>query len=496
MRRLTDSQVRQILLDTFRQELAIPTLAEPEPSLGGLRAVGASSTTFSTRGVETLEAMATSVAEQVLAAQQSPWWMPCDPQQTACVTQSIQTLGQTLWRRPLTEEEANQLTRVSDVAREALGDPRTAMVYAVSAMLQSPNFLFRIEIGEDDGRGGRRFTDHELASRLSFFLWNTAPDDLLLAAADRGELSTDEGLFQQAQRMLSHDNARRGLRVFFTDQLGLQELDELIKDPMVFEHFTHELGPDAREETLRLLEYYALDVDADFRDVMTTKEVFLNPNLAALYGVPAPERDQWALTTFPEDSQRGGLLSQASFLSLEGHSVSSSATLRGKALRTKLLCHAIPPPPVSVDTSIPEPSGNTLTLRDRVAEHLENPSCAGCHKLTDPIGLALENYDGIGRWREQDNGVDIDVTGELDGKPFDGPAQLSEVVRNHQDFPRCLVRTMSRYATGHVESREETRWINQLNERFSHHGYEIEPLILELIMSPIFRQPGILAEEQ
>jgi hypothetical protein len=335
-----------------------------------------------------------------------------------------------------------------------------------------------------------------MASRLSFFLWDTSPDEALLEAAKRGELQTDEGLFQQASRMLADERARHGIRAFFTDQLELYELDELRKDPLVFEHFTHDLGPDAREETLRLLEYYALDVNADFRDVLTTKEVFLNPNLASIYGVPAPVAEGWELTTFPEDSARGGLLSQAAFLSLNAHSVSSSATLRGKALRQKLLCHTIPAPPVNVDTSIPEPSGTTLTLRDRVAEHLENPSCSGCHRLVDPIGLALENYDGIGRWRERDNGVPIDASGDIDGIAFGGPKQLAEVVREHEDFPRCFVRTLSRYATGQVESNDQDPLLETLNDRFDHHGFEVEPLLLELVMSPIFRRPGLPAEEQ
>jgi hypothetical protein len=145
---------------------------------------------------------------------------------------------------------------------------------------------------------------------------------------------------------------------------------------------------------------------------------------------------------------------------------------------------------VNVDTSIPEPSGTAPTLRDRVAEHLENESCAGCHALMDPIGLGLENYDGIGRWRIYDNGVEIDASGDLDGEFFDRPEDLAWSVRNHPDFPACLVQMMTRYATGRVEIREELAHLDLMAERFADLHYQVQPMLLELVRSPMFLSAG------
>ena len=151
---------------------------------------------------------------------------------------------------------------------------------------------------------------------------------------------------------------------------------------------------------------------------------------------------------------------------------------------------------MDVDTSIPEPSGDVQTLRDRVAEHLENPSCAGCHSLTDPIGLGLENFDGLGRFRTEEYGTTIDASGHLDGTEFTDAVELGHAIRDHRDFVPCVTKTIGRYATGRLESADESKWIAVLSERFRIHGYQLQPLILELIMSPLFTQTGSLKEAE
>ena len=196
----------------------------------------------------------------------------------------------------------------------------------------------------------------------------------------------------------------------------------------------------------------------------------------------------------PQDRHRPGLLGQVSFLALHGHSVSTSATIRGSAVRSILLCQEIPPAPVDVDTSIPEASGETLTLRDRVAEHLENDSCASCHLLMDPIGLGLENYDSIGRWRERDNGALIDASGDLDGAPFENPTALAHEIANHDNFVWCLSRGLARYANGREESRAERDHLDILEQRLVHHQYQIKPFLLEVVMSPLFLRAGSIEE--
>ena len=485
LRRLTRVQYARVVRDLFGPDVVVPDLAEPDVAQGGLLSVGASDTSFSARGVESLEDGAFAIAEQALATPESiERLVPCAPDgivDSDCSAAFVRTLGLRAWRRPLTDDEVARIAGIADTAAEALDDFHAGLHYAVAALLQSPFFVFRAEL-ELDG--------YELAARLSFFLWNAAPDDTLLAAAASGTLATDEGLRAQARRLLGSRRAREGVRNYFTEQLGLYRLDRLHKDPTLFEHFNTQLGPDAREETLRVIERIVFDDDTDFREVMTTRDTFLNPRLASLYGVPAPVRGGFGDARLPADGGRGGLLTQASFLNLQSHAVSSSATLRGAFVREVLLCQEIPAPPVNVDTSIPEPTGEKVTLRDRVEEHMGSESCAGCHRLTDPIGLGLENFDGIGRWRTHEYGGRIDPSGDLDSVPFDDALMLGTVVRDHPAFAPCVVRTLVRYATGRPEIPEELPALETLSERFADSGYRVKSLLEEIVLSPLFRRAG------
>ena len=499
MRRLTGPQFENSVHDLLGGGIVVPPLAEPDLPIGGLISIGASASSLGARGVESLESAAYAVAEQAMdTAERRAALVPCEPSGTvdsACAQAFVESFGRLAWRRPLEADEVTTIVEVADRAATELGDFYDGLEFAVAAILQSPHFLFRLELGEEDpdNPGQRRFTDLELASRLSFFLWNTTPDAELLQAAEDGELSTQEGLAAQAERLLESPRARLAVRNFFSEHLELYELDHLSKDPTLFEHYSSDLGPDAREETLSLMEHVVFDAEMDYRDVMTTRETFLNQRLAALYGVPAPTREGFGLARLPASGGRAGLLGHASLLSLHSHPVSSSATLRGVAVRTILLCQEIPAPPVNVDTSIPEPSGDTLTLRDRVAEHLTNRDCAGCHILTDPIGLGLENFDGVGRWRDTDNGALIDPSGELDREPFEDPIELGKVIREHPDFAPCLVKTLTRYAIGRLEADGEEEVMEVMAERFAAtHDYRVKPLMIEIITSPMFRVTGEL----
>ena len=175
---------------------------------------------------------------------------------------------------------------------------------------------------------------------------------------------------------------------------------------------------------------------------------------------------------------------------MHAHAIHSSATLRGKAVRTVLLCQEIPIPPVNVDTSIPEPSAEQQTLRERVTQHLTDPTCAGCHKLTDPIGLGLENFDAIGSWRTLDHGAMIDPSGELDGTPFETPQELALAIARHPNFAPCFTRKLSAYALGRSLNTEEDAWLEILTQRLDFHQFRLLPIIKELIMSPLFRRAG------
>ena len=495
MRRLTQTQFRNVIADVFGADVVVPPLAEPDLEIGGLLSVGASAVSMSPRGVETLESSAFAIAEQVFATEESAAdWLICEPAATVdsvCSEAVLAELGLLLWRRPLTADELSQTVAVADEAAETLDDFLAGLEFGAAALLQSPNFIFRTELGDlDEDAETRSYNAYELASRLSFFLWNTSPDRELLALAADGTLLDEEVLRTTATEMIDDPRTRRGLRNYFSEQLQLHGLEQLSKDPTLFEQYNVLLGPDAAEETLLTLEHIVFDAESDFRDVMTTRETFVNRRLAAIYDVPAPVPEGFGFVTLPRDGYRVGLLGHASFSNLHAHAVSTSATLRGKAIREILLCSVVPPPPSNVDVSIPEPSGETLTLRDRVAEHLVDPACAGCHEFMDPIGLGLENFDAIGAWRNTDHGAEIDVTGDVDGVEFSNPVELAAAIRNHEDFGPCVVRTLTRYAIGRSEVREEFAHLDVLSLHFRAHGYRLKPTLLEIVMSPMFRNAG------
>jgi len=242
------------------------------------------------------------------------------------------------------------------------------------------------------------------------------------------------------------------------------------------------------------LEALVFDEDADLRGLMTTRRTFLDRELAMLYDVQAPSLEGFESLELDPEGKRGGLLGQASILALNSHPTSSSPTLRGKFVREVLLCQSIPAPPAGVDTSIPPPTAEAATLRDRVLEHLANPSCAVCHELTDPIGLALENFDGIGRFRTLDGGAPIDSSGEFDGAAFEGPVDLAEAIVEHEDFVPCIVETLTRYATGSHEMEGSTEGLDWLSGEFQYDRYRTQALVEDLVTSPLFLQAGTVED--
>ena len=494
--RLTAAQYRNSVRTLFGPDIVVASDPELDVRSGGLLAVGAGVATVSPRGAENYERLAYAIAEQVLAPERRDRVLPCpaDAADRACLEAFARTQGHRVWRRPLTAAEIDRLVTVGTTAADTLGDPLQGFEFTLAAMLQSPHFIFRRELGP--GPEGGPYNDHAMASRLSFLLWNTTPDDALLAAADAGELTDDTALRARAEAMLNDERARDGVMQIFVEWLGLDGLDALQKDPTIFTAMSPELAPAARHETLAVLDDIVFERDADFREFIDGRRTIVDRKLAALYGVRAPAREGFAPVELPEETRRRGFLGMVSFLAVNAHPTSSSATLRGKFIREKLLCQIVPPPPSDVDTSIPAPSGTTRTLRERVAEHLTNPSCAGCHVMTDGIGLAFENFDGIGVWRDTDHGAEIDATGDLDGTPFPDADVLTGLIAAHEDFPGCVTRYVARYGTGSIEGRDQRALIDALAARFVAGDHRFRALLVDFIMSPAFRTAGAIAEEE
>lgn len=496
LKRLTASQYTASIRDLLGDAVLIPDDLEPDESVNGLLTVGSSVTSISPVGVEEYEAAAFELAEQALADPATrARLVPCEPagvRDDDCATLALAAFGRRAWRRPLAADELARHVSLAGTVAETLGGFDEGLVYGFAGLLQSPWFLYRVELGEPDPEtpGGRRYTDWEMASRLAYFFWNTTPDDELLAAAEAGELTTDAGLSAQVDRLLADDRAREGARNFFTEMLHLYELDDLNKDPTVFVHMNEQVGPSAREETLLGIDHVIFEEDGDWREVLTTRRAFLDRKLASIYAVPAPAREGFAEAWLPADGGRRGLLGQVSFLALQAHPAATSVTRRGVFVREVLLCQDLPPPPADANTSIPEATEAAPTMRDRVAQHLADPTCASCHQLTDPIGLGLEHFDGLGGWRETENGHAIDASGELDGEAFADAWGLAKAVHDHPSLGPCLSRTLYQYATAQVSGDGDDALVDWHAAGFVANGHRVRFLLEDLAMSPGFRKVG------
>lgn len=489
--RLTVAQYGNAIRDIFGKDINVPPALEADASIDGFVAIGASMSTISPGGIEKYEKAALAIAQQVIAddAHKSVVLKcaPTGPNDAACAKETVTSLGRLLYRRALTEAEITRLTNLFLQAAAALGGFDRGLEYAIAAMLQSPHFLYRPQVGEPDPAGQLRYTSLEMASRLSFFFWNSTPDDALLNAAQKGYLVDDLGLAAEVERMIASPKARDGLRAFVTDWLKLRELDHLSKDPTVFTYFSPELGPAAREETLRLFEHIVFELDTDVRDVMTTRQTFVNAKLASMYAIPSPSDDGFNLVELPAESMRVGLLGHVSTLSLHSHPRSTSSTLRGKFIREALLCDVVPPPPADVNTGLPEADESARTLRERMKPHLTNDVCRSCHILMDPIGLGLENFDSIGRHRTKEVGALIDPSGDLDGVPFQDARTLAKNIRDSYKFAPCIVRKVFSYATGFRPTNADKGTLDTLHWDFRASGYRLKELMKLVALSPAFR---------
>jgi hypothetical protein len=490
--RLTIAQYRNAIHDLFGDDIVVPPALEPDVSQQGFVSVGSSLSTISPSGVQRYEQAAFAIAKQVTAdATVLAKLLPCKPAGAGdadCAKKTVTALGRRAYRRPLTMAEIDKLGGLFAQASSTLGSFEHGLEFAIAAMLQSPHFLYRPQIGEPDPAqaGKRRYTSLEMASRLSFFLWNSIPDEELLAAAEAGKLTDDAGLRAEVARMLASPKARQGLRAFVTEYLRLDELDALSKDPKLYTYYSPEVGPAAREETLRGFERVVFDLDTDYRDIFLTRHTFVNPKLASMYAVPAPTDEGFGEVVFPENSPRVGLLGQISILALYAHPTSTSATLRGKFIRQTLLCGEIPPPPVGVNTGLPD-STDAPTLRQRVAKHIKDPVCRSCHLQMDPLGLGLENFDSVGRYRKKENGALIDASGDLDGVPFADARGLAQAVHDSKALAPCFVRRMFSYATAFTPVKDDSGTLESLTYDFRASGHRVQSLMMSIVTSPAFR---------
>jgi hypothetical protein len=495
LRLLTQQQYLNTLTYVFGPNMQPATRFAALPRTDGLLASGAAKAGLTDTQLEMYQKTALKVAAQVVDEGSRAYLIPCTPAKPdaadpECARSFVSQVAPLLYRRAVEPAHLDALVAEANKSADSLHDFYQGLSVVVEGMLLSPNVLLVAEAAEPDPDhpGTERLDAWSLATRLSLFLWNASPDAELLAAAQSGALHTHRGLAAQVDRMLASPRLEEGVRALFDDMFEFENFGLLSKDGTIYPMFTGETAVDAREQTLRTVVDHLLTRHADYRDLFTTRQTFMSPSLAPIYKVAA-QGPGWSPYEFPADSPYAGLLTQVSFQALHSHPGRSSATLRGKALREVMLCQTVPKPPANVDFSaVQNPDGRIKTARERVAFHLKNPSCAGCHRITDPMGLSMEAFDGAGQFRQQENGADIDTRGNLDGVEFSDVAGLGRALHDNPQLPWCLVRRTFAYATGTPGDSNNRRVLEFLSERFADGGYELPKLLREITLSSAFRK--------
>lgn len=495
LRRLTEAQYRASIADIFGDDIKVAGRFEPDLRVDGLLAAGTSAVSVTPGGLEQYEAIARSVAEQVVDPAHRDRLVGCgpaatDPAGTACAKAFFERVGLRLYRRPLGPSEITLALANAESAQKQLGgDFYTGVGAALSGLLSGIEFLFQIEndIADPVRPGHLTLDGWSRATRLSYLLWNTTPDAELLAAAQSGALLTDAGLNAQVDRLMNSPRFLQGARAFLDDYLRFDDLNTVSKDALIYPGFRAGATVDAREQSLRTLTDLLIVKRGDFRDMFTTRQVAMNRMLSPLYRVPIGEMG-WTTHEFGADDARAGILTQISFLAGHSHPGRSSPTLRGKAILEILMCEEVPAPPANVNFTVVQDVTNPkyLTTRQRVQAHLDDEECASCHKRMDPMGLALEGYDGAGQFRATENGVPIDTLGELDGVKFNGAVELGQVLRDNPKVKSCLVETALRYSVGRRLVPSDDALLSQLKTQFAASGYRVPDLIRTIATSPIY----------
>ena len=498
MRRLTEAQYRASIADVLGSDISVAGRFEPDNRRDGLLAVGSSFVSVTAAGFEQYDGIARNIAAQALDAAHRTRLVPCAPRDPAqpddvCAERFVREIGGRLLRRPLTDADVAPRVALAAAGATALGNFYAGLEPALASLLLSPEFLFRVEDAEPDPAEPTRLrlTSAAIASRLSYLLWNTTPDDELLAAAANDELQDDDGLARQVDRLLASPRLADAVRALFSDMYGFDEIEQGLvrKDPALFPAFSQAMIDDAEEQTLRVIVDQLVDHDDDYRELFTTRTSFMTRTLGLVYQVPVQSAAGWEPYEFPASGPRGGLLTHVSLLALRAHPGRSSPTLRGKFIREVLLCQDVPPPPGDIDFSqfAEEGGANRRTARERLAVHVANEVCAGCHSLMDPIGLALEQLDGIGMYRQTENGATIDPSGDLDGVPFADARGLGEALASNPALGPCFVESVYRYAVGHDLVASEQVFLAGVEARLDDSGYRLRDVLRAIVLSDAFR---------
>ncbi len=418
----------------------------------------------------------------------------CHPEkaseQEVCAKRILSALARRAWRRPVKDSELQVPLRFYREGRTEAGF-ENGIEMALRAVLMSPRFLFRIEQDPPGIAPHTAYTlsDLDLASRLSFFLWSSIPDDELLDTAIRSSLKQPAVLEKEVRRMLADTRSEALVNNFAEQWLYLRNLASASPDARMFPDFDDNLRQAFRRETEMFFESIMRE-DRNVLDLLRANYTFVNERLAKHYGIPNVYGSRFRRVTFDEGSVRGGLLSQGSVLTVTSYATRTSPVIRGKWILTNILGSPPPPPPPNVPPlKESADSGKVLTMRERMAEHRANPACAGCHKLMDPVGFALENYDAVGRWRTTEGGVPVDAAGSLpDGSSFEGAAGLRQALLSHPElFVTTTTEKLLTYALGRGVEDYDASAVRGIVRTARGQDYRFSSLVLGIVNSTPFQ---------
>jgi hypothetical protein len=480
----------QSLLGTLTTQLDAPD----DTSVAGFVSVGASQmsvTDMAATAYETASLAAT--AEVFTNATRWQKLVGCTPKadlSDACVTTYIKTFGRAAFRRDLTDEEVQQWLGVAQNAAMLAGTAAYGLQTATSGLLQSPNFLYRVETNAVDSSNGRlKYDGLSMANRISYLLTGGPPSAALLDAAKSGQLDTADGVRAAAAPLLTSAGVADRMTAFFSEYVQAQQVLVVDKSATMFPNFNDALKSSMYQSIQLFLKNIVLAPGADVRAFYDSDQTFVDSNLASLYGVKKPTTG-FGQVQLPASSGRAGILGQAGIIAAQSQPDRNSPTRRGIFILESLLCTTPNPPPPGVNTTIVVDP--TLTTRQELEMHRANAQCASCHALFDPLGLALEHFDPTGKYRDTENGLPIDATGSALGMSFDGAAQLGGVLRQDSRVLACLMRNFYRNANGRVEDDKDPDQIDNLAKSLATHNYVWSDLLGDFVASDAFRSAPAL----
>lgn len=424
--------------------------------------------------------------------------LPCDAASgdASCAEAFIRSFGRRAYRRPLTDDELQKygaLYASGAGLYDSGSDFEQGIRLVTEAFLQSPHFLYRVEMSSDihpDDENLVPLTGYELASRLSYLIWNTTPHDAMLDAAEAGDFDTAEGVEAWARAMLDDPKAEGPMLSFHSQWLELEEMGDLQKDPEKFQGWHAGMPDILKTETELFIKRVAFETAGTYADLLTSNVSYVNYELAAIYGIEGDfAQDEFTEVELP--SGRGGILTQPGFLASHAYFDITSPIHRGVFVQRQLLCASIPEPPGDVDTNLPPVDGSLKTTRDRVEAHTSPQACNGCHQMINAPGYALEAFNAIGVVRSTDNGEPVNTASEVligaDTVPVDGAMSLANAIADSEVGARCYLLNWFRYANMRRESADDQCTINGIHELMLESNYDIKELMVALTQTATFR---------